>query len=300
MIICAGAFNTPQLLKLSGIGPRAELESFGIDVVVDLPGVGENLQDRYEITVVDETAHNYPIFEGSTLDAPKRGERPDGLFTEWRDKRTGPYTTNGTLAAYVKRSSSAHDDRDLFVFSLPVFFRGYYPGYSRDFTKSHNSISWVVLKAHTNNTAGSVRLRSPDPFDTPDICFNYFAEGSDDGGEDLAAVVDGVEFARALSARLGGFVAHEVLPGPSVRTREEIGNYIRQQAWGHHASCSCKIGADDDPMAVLDGRFRVRGVEGLRVVDSSVFPRIPGFFIAAAVWMVSEKASDTILAEYSG
>ncbi|MFF2110116.1 GMC family oxidoreductase [Rhodococcus koreensis] len=300
VIICAGAFNTPQLLKLSGIGPRAELESFGIDVVVDLPGVGENLQDRYEITVVDETAHNYPIFEGSTLDAPKRGEHPDGLFTEWRDKLTGPYTTNGTLAAYVKRSSSAHDDPDLFVFSLPVFFRGYYPGYSSDFTKSHNSISWVVLKAHTNNTAGSVRLRSPDPFDTPDICFNYFAEGSDDGGDDLAAVVDGVEFARALSARLRGFVAHEVLPGPSVRTREEIGNYIRQQAWGHHASCSCKIGADDDPMAVLDGRFRVRGVEGLRVVDASVFPRIPGFFIAAAVWMVSEKASDTILAEYSG
>ncbi|MFI0468953.1 GMC oxidoreductase [Saccharopolyspora sp. 5N102] len=88
------------------------------------------------------------------------------------------------------------------------------------------------------------------------------------------------------------------MPGEGIATREQIEEYVRDQAWGHHASCTCKIGADDDPMAVLDNAFRVRGVRGLRVVDASAFPAIPGFFIATAVYMLAEKASDVILAEH--
>ena len=84
-------------------------------------------------------------------------------------------------------------------------------------------------------------------------------------------------------------------PGPEVRTREDIARYVRDNAWGHHASCTCPIGADGDPMAVLDGRFRVRGTRGLRVVDASVLPRIPGFFITCAIYMASEKAADAII-----
>lgn len=257
-----------------------------------MPGVGRNLQDRYEVTVVDRIAQEYPVFEGSRLDAPGPDETPDALFAEWRDERTGPFTTNGTLAAYVKRSSVATTDPDLFVFSLPVFFRGYYPDYSVDFRARHDVVSWAVLKAHTNNTSGQVRLRSADPRDTPNINFAYFDEGNDTAGDDLEAVVDGVEFARSVSARLGDLVTEEILPGSGVATRDQIREYIRNQAWGHHASCTAKIGPDSDPLAVLDSQFRVRGVAGLRVVDASVFPRIPGFFIAAAVYMIAEKASD--------
>lgn len=298
VIVCGGAFNTPQLLKLSGIGPRDELRSHGIDVRVHSPGVGENLQDRYEVTVINRVAEDYPVFAGSKLDAPGVGEDPDALFAEWSQQRGGPYTTNGTLAAYMQRSSAADTDPDLFVFSLPVYFRGYYPGYSTDFTQAHDMLSWAILKAHTNNTAGRVRLRSADPRDVPDIDFAYFAEGNDPHGEDLDAVIDGVEFARSLSQRLGDLVTDEVLPGPQVRTRDDLADYVRNEAWGHHACGTCTIGTDDDPNAVLDGEFRVRGVQGLRVADASVFPHIPGFFLASAVYMISEKASDVLLAEH--
>lgn len=92
----------------------------------------------------------------------------------------------------------------------------------------------------------------------------------------------------------------ELIPGDALRTREQLRDFVEREAWGHHACGTAKIGAADDPLAVLDGDFRVRGVEGLRVVDASVFPDIPGFFIASAVYMVSEKASDAVIAEYGG
>lgn len=300
VILAGGAFNTPQLLKLSGIGPRAELEALGIPVAVDLAGVGANLQDRYEITVVEKLTREYPIFAGSTLNPPADGEEPDSLFSEWSTARNGPVTTNGTLAAFLKRSSGATTpDPDLFVFSLPVWFRGYYPGYSVDFTQHKDAVTWVVLKANTTNTAGTVTLASSDPFAPPVIDFSYFEEGNGRSA-DLEAVVDGVEFARSLGDRLGDLVDHEALPGRTeAADRDAVREYVRDQAWGHHASCSTPIGADDDPNAVLDSGFRVRGVDGLRVVDAGVFPRIPGYFIAAAVYMVAEKASDVIIADHS-
>ncbi|RAG73955.1 GMC family oxidoreductase, partial [Burkholderia multivorans] len=101
VIVAAGAFNTPQLLKLSGIGPAAELEEFGIPVLVDAPGVGENLHDRYEVSVVNELDADFPIFDDSTLDLPAPGEPDDHLLREWKDDRGGPYSTNGSLAAMV-------------------------------------------------------------------------------------------------------------------------------------------------------------------------------------------------------
>lgn len=229
VLLCGGAFNTPQLLKLSGVGPREELERHGIEVRVEAPGVGENLQDRYEVTVVSRLSSDYPVFEGATFDAPAAGVE-DPLFDEWEKERDGPYTTNGTLAAYIKKSSVAGGDPDLFVFSLPAYFKGYYPGYSVDFTKHHNMLSWAILKAHTNNTSGRVLLRSDDPREVPQIEFNYFEEGDDDGGDDLTAVVDGVEFARTLGKRLTGFLEEEVLPGSNVATRQEISDYVRDQA----------------------------------------------------------------------
>jgi choline dehydrogenase len=154
-----------------------------------------------------------------------------------------------------------------------------------------------VLKAHTNNSAGTVTLRSADPLDTPDINFHYFTEGNDKSGDDLESVVTGVEFVRNMMEGYKDLVAEEEVPGTQVRTREQIREFIKDEAWGHHASCTCKIGTDKDPMAVLDGDFRVRGVRKLRVVDASAFPKIPGFFIVTPVYMISEKASDVILAD---
>ena len=116
---------------------------------------------------------------------------------------------------------------------------------------------------------------------------------------DLDAIVHGVHFVRAMNQRLAkaGFIRDELLPGGSYSTDDQLRDFIRTQAWGHHASCTSKIGSDTDPFAVLDSRFRVRGTEGLRVVDASVFPKIPGYFIVTAVYMISEKAADVIQAD---
>ncbi|NHN56956.1 GMC family oxidoreductase [Calidifontibacter sp. DB0510] len=299
VIVAGGAFNTPQLLMLSGIGPAERLRALGIEPVVDLPGVGQNLHDRYEVSVVSELTQDYPLFEGADLDVPKDPQQGDALFREWRDEKFGPYSTNGSLAAIIAKSSVAQQDSDLIIFSLPIDFRGYYPGYAKDAVQAHNRLSILVLKGHTTNRAGEVVLRSADPTQPPDIRFRYFTEGSEGHERDLRGVVDGIEIARDIVGHLQEVtVARELVPGDEATERAQLETFVRDQAWGHHACGTAKIGVDGDPMAVVDGQLRVRGVEGLRVVDASVFPDIPGFFIASAVYLMSEKASRDILADH--
>jgi choline dehydrogenase len=297
VIISAGTFNTPQLLKLSGIGPAAELQKFNIPVLVDLPGVGTNLQDRYENTIVGEAATPFMI----TQDCTFLETTPDPCLEQWIDGvdevTRGVYATNGIALGVIKTSSVALGDPDLFISGAPALFTGYYPGYSSNAIKDAKHWSWIVLKAHSRNNAGTVALRSSDPRDTPIINFNSFDTGSGDWEADLQAQYEGLLYARQAFADLipldGSFT--EVWPGPNVTTEAELKAYIQREAWGHHASCTCPIGADDDPMAVLDSKFRVRGTQGLRVVDASVFPKIPGFYIALPIYMISEKAADVII-----
>ncbi len=293
VILCGGAFNTPQLLKLSGIGPRAELTAQGIVPRVDLPGVGENLQDRYEVSVVTKMKGKFSSIEGMTFRAPEAGEEPDPQFREWLQGK-GPYTTNGAVVSLIKRSFPDRPEPDLFIFGLTGFFKGYYPGYSEAIARGQDYFTWAVLKAHTNNRAGRVTLRSNDPRQVPDIDFHYFDEGMDPS-EDLDSVVAGVQTVRRITERCREVIEEEILPGPSVETPEAIRKFVRDNAWGHHASCTCKMGPATDPLAVVDSRFRVYGTRNLRVVDASVFPKIPGFFIVSAVYMISEKASDVII-----
>jgi choline dehydrogenase len=296
VILAAGAFNTPQLLKLSGIGPRAELEALGIPVVADLPGVGENLQDRYEIGVVSKFAENFRLLSDASFAPPAAGARPDVCMKQWLDSGSGIYASNGVLAGLVMRSSKEKAEPDLYIFGLPAFFKGYVPGYSSALERFHDRFTWAILKARTNNTAGRVSLRSAHAWDTPKVEFHYFSEGNDTAGQDLDAVAAGVEIARAINRRLAalGLIASEEIPGAAC-AGEQLREFIQNEAWGHHASCSSKIGADSDPMSVLDSRFRVRQTQGLRVVDASVFPKIPGYFIVSAVYMISEKALDVIV-----
>jgi choline dehydrogenase len=291
VILSGGAFNTPQLLMLSGIGPVEELRKHAIPVRVDLPGVGKNLQDRYEIGVVNRMKFTeWELFEGAKFDAT------DPQFKCWNERRNGPYITNGAILSLFKRSANDRPLPDLFCLAVLGRFQGYFPGYSELFAKSLNYLTWAVLKAHTNNRAGEVTLRSADPRDTPKINFRYFQEGTPDGGQDLDSVVDGIRFVRRITAKLkkNGLIAEEELPGEGLESDEDLRKYIRDNAWGHHASCSCAIGPREQD-GVLDSRFRVYGTHGLRVVDASVFPRIPGFFIVSAVYMIGEKAADVIL-----
>jgi choline dehydrogenase len=304
VILCGGAYNTPQLLKLSGIGPKAELERLQIKVRVDLPGVGTNLQDRYEIAAITEVHKDFVLLENLAMGEPTPGEQPDAALKEWRENKTGIYTSNAVIVGILKKSRPELPAPDLFIFAVPGFFKGYYKGYSQDranpnLPNKHNILTWLVMKAHTKNRAGTVTLRSADPRDVPEINFHYFYEGTDRGdSEDLDALVEGFEFVRKINriAMHRGVVKREIWPSQESNVENDAGirEFITREAWGHHASCSCPIGADGDPMAVLDSRFRVRGVRNLRVVDASVFPRIPGTFIVTNVYMISEKASDVI------
>lgn len=297
VIVAGGVYNSPQLLKLSGVGPAEELESFGIPVVVDLPGVGTNLQDHYEITVQGKAPSNFSALDGCTFglfgaDDPcvDRWNSPIPVLND-----RGIYSSSGLAATmFYKSSAAAQNEFDVFVFGGPVNFRGYFPGYAVNGTIEHDWFSWAILKAHPRNTAGSVTLRSADPLDMPDILFNYFDTGSGDSDADVLAMSEAVALARkAFKSQL--VAIDEVLPGSEVTSDEAVADYVKDTAWGHHASSTCPIGTDDDPMAVLDGDFRVRGVAGLRVVDASVYPRIPGTFTAVSTFMVAEKAADVIL-----
>jgi choline dehydrogenase len=292
VILSGGSFNTPQLLMLSGIGPAEELKRHGLPVAVDLPGVGRNLQDRYEVGVITELKEDFKILGDATF---KADDPNDPAMKQWREKRTGLYTSNGAVLGIVKRSKPERPEPDLFIFGLPGYFKGYFPGYSNYLETRKTRFTWAILKAHTHNTAGFVKLRTTDPRDTPDINFKYFDEGNDSSGEDLESVVEGVKFVRQMSTRVDIMGKSELLPSAEVSTDEQLKTFIKDEAWGHHACGTCKIGKDSDPMAVLNSRFQVRGVQGLRVVDASVFPHIPGFFIVTPIYMISEKASDVIL-----
>ncbi|KAH8602441.1 hypothetical protein B0O99DRAFT_648191 [Bisporella sp. PMI_857] len=302
VILSAGAFNTPQLLKLSGVGPTTELSQFGIPTIVNLPGVGTNLQDRYENTVIGETTSDFSLTSECTF----VGTLPDPCLERWKNGvgpiTKGTYGTNGIALGIIRKSSASSGEPDLFISGAPANFRGYYPGVARDSLKDKRHWSWITLKAHTGNNAGTVKLRSADPRDTPLINFNYFDTGvttSSADAKDVQALYEGILYSRrAFDVLLpldGDFT--EVWPGPNVTAEADVKNWIKNEAWGHHASCTCPIGADSDPLAVLDSKFRVRGTQGLRVVDASVFPKIPGFYIALPIYIVSEKAADVIIAD---
>jgi choline dehydrogenase len=294
VILAGGAFNSPQLLMLSGIGPGDQLKQFGIQVVADRPGVGTNLQDRYEVGIISEMKNNWKVIENATFKPPLPNQPGDPCYTEWQNG-SGVYTTNGALVAVIKKSFPDRPVPDLFLFALAGYFRGYFPGYSQDVERTKNFLTWAILKAHTNNNAGFVRLKSADPRDRPLIDFKYFTEGSDVAGADLDAVVQGVKFARAVSKN-NEAIKGEIYPGPAVQSDDDIKQFVQDNAWGHHASCTNPMGKANDDNAVVDSNFKVIGVDGLRVVDASIFPRIPGFFIVTPIYMIAEKASDVIMA----
>ncbi len=289
VILAGGAFNTPQLLMLSGIGPADHLQDPDIDVPVKVPlaGVGENLQDRYEIGVVNRmNFKEWRILRGAQFNSKDR------QYKQWKWTRTGVYKTNGVVSAVFLKSPYPDDPEklpDIFCFALLGPFAGYEPDYSARFAKERNYLTWAVLKAHTNNCKGTVRLRSKDPRDTPAINFCYFDEGNDATGDDLKSTVWAVEEVRKLTRKLiDDKTMVEELPG-----NLDVEEYVKTHAWGHHACGTCKIGPEENG-GVVNGDFEVHGTRGLRIVDASVFPKIPGFFIVSSIYTIAEKAADVI------
>jgi choline dehydrogenase len=300
IILAAGAFNTPQLLMNSGIGPATDLAVQNISVIVDRPGVGANLQDRYEIPVIDQLDHEFTLLDGY----PFTGDPDDRGFSDWENHRRGFYTINGGTIAMMRRSGETPSENcDLFIFGIPGEFAGYKLNYSEAIrtTQGRSRFSWIILKAHTSNR-GTVRLRTTDPRDPPVVNFQSFGDGGRPDDPDLKALQWGVDRVREVMDPLRklGVTQSEYLPGIG-RTGQALTEFIKTRAWGHHASCTCRIGDPADTDAVLDSSFRVIGIPGgnLRVVDASVFPKIPGYFIVLPIYLIAEKAADAILQQYN-
>ena len=207
------------------------------------------------------------------------------------------YISSGATIGVVRRSSPQASDPDIFAMALPTRFEGYFPGYSKWLHEHPDFLSWAVLKAHTRNRAGTVRLRSADARDTPEIDFHYFDPADDPQGEDVRAVVDAIKFVRHVMAPLvrSRPVSPEHVPGPDGRRPTRRSRATCATTPGATTRRARARSARAEQGGVVDSRFRVHGTRGLRVVDASVFPRIPGFFLASAVYMIAEKAADAVL-----
>jgi len=199
------------------VGPRDVLNDHEIPIRVELPGVGSNLQDRYEVGVVNRMRDDWALYKGVKFDTT------DDQYQRWSKKRDGIYATNGAVLTMFNRSRHAGELPDLFCMALLAQFKGYFPGYSALFPQGLNYLTWVILKAHTRNRKGRVTLRSNDPRDTPRINFNYFEEGGD---EDLEAVVEGIQFVRQLTAKLANedLIVTEEIPGKDCQSVDDLKN----------------------------------------------------------------------------
>lgn len=287
IVLCGGTYRTPQLMMLSGLGPADHLRSLGIEPERDMPGVGNNLQDRYEIGVANQMVEPWAALKGveyTTTDKPYR---------QWKRWRRGTYKSNGAIFGVEMKSRPELAVPDLFLFSLLVDFQGYYRGYS-DRTRAKDYMTWAILKAYTNNSAGTLRLRSCDPDDDPEVQFHYFHEGSPGWQDDLDAVVTGIKYVRKIADAMGPQLKRESAPGRTISSDEDLRKYVKDNAWGHHACGTCAM-KPELLGGVVDSRFSVHGIQGLRIADASVFPRIPGYFLVSAVYMIAEKAADVIL-----
>ena len=279
VILCGGSINSPQLLMLSGVGPAADLERLGIAVVADLPGVGQNLQDHLEVYV------QYKSREPVSMQPALQTWRRPWIGFQWLFLRRGPGATNYFEGGGFVRSNDDVDYPNLMFHFLPLAIR--YDGTSPAGGHGYQ----VHVGPMYSDARGTLTLKSADPRQHPALQFNYLSTD-----QDRREWVEAIHVARGILKQpaMERFNGGEVSPGPNVSTDEEILGWVAQDAeTALHPSCTARMGIGPD--AVVDPRtLRVHGLDGLRVVDASVFPCITNATIYAPVMMVAEKAADLI------
>ena len=280
IILCGGAINTPQILQISGIGDAQLLNSVGVDVVHHLPGVGANLQDHLEVYV--QYACKQPVSMQPNL---KKWKRPF-IGANWLFFRKGPGATNHFEGGGFARSNQNERYPNLMFHFLPLAIR-----YDGTAPKGGHGYQ-VHIGPMYSDARGSIKIKSKNPFEKPALLFNYISTD-----QDRREWVEAVKVARNIlnQPAMAEFNGGETSPGVSVSTDEEILEWVRRDAeTALHPSCTAKMGIDD--MAVVDPTsMKVHGVEGLRVVDASVFPYVTNGNLYAPTMMVAEKAADLIL-----
>ncbi|HUG04107.1 MAG TPA: choline dehydrogenase [Steroidobacteraceae bacterium] len=281
VILSAGSINSPKLLKLSGIGPAAELRKHGIIVLSDLPGVGENLQDHLEFYF--QVACTQPVTLYSSMGLFARAM----IGARWLLTKDGLGATNHFETGGFIRSRAGVPYPDIQFHFLPLAVT--YDGSS--LAKEHG------FQAHVgpmrSKSRGFVRLASADARDKPRILFNYLRHP-----DDLVEMRACVRLTREIFAQAAfdPYRGREIQPGENIVTNAQIDSFVRAKVESaYHPSCSCRMGRRDDPMAVVDPEARVMGVERLRVIDSSIMPSITTGNLNAPTIMLAEKCADHIL-----
>jgi choline dehydrogenase len=279
VILCGGAINSPQILQLSGVGSAAELDALGIEVVHDLPAVGENLQDHLEVYI--QCASKLPV---TVAPAYRKRNRPlVGL--QWLLFRSGPGATNHFEAGGFVRSNDEAAYPNLMFHFLPIAIR-----YDGSAPQGHGY--QVHVGPMYSDSRGSVKILSPDPRVHPALRFNYLSTE-----QDRQEWVEAVCCARHILTQpaFDEFNGGELSPGSGVETDDQILDWVARDAeTALHPSCSCRMGTDDTSVVHPD-TMRVHGVDGLRVVDASAMRYVTNGNIYAPVMMVAEKAADLIL-----
>ena len=280
VIVCSGAINSPQVLQLSGIGNAEELKALGIDVVHDLPGVGENMQDHLEVYV------QYKSKKPVSMNPALKWWKKPFIGYQWLFHRSGPAATNHFEAGGFIRSNEDVKYPNIQFHFLPLAIR--YDGTQ----PSHGHGYQVHVGPMYSNSKGSIKIKSTDPRQHPALKFNYLSTD-----QDKKEWVEAIRCARKIMNQpaFSEFNGGESSPGNHIQTDEDILNWVAKDAeTALHPSCTCKMGKDD--MAVVDpDTMKVHGVENLRVVDASVMPYVTNGNIYAPTMMVAEKACDLIL-----
>ncbi|RWP79973.1 choline dehydrogenase [Mesorhizobium sp.] len=281
VIVAASSINSPKILMLSGIGPAEHLREYGIQVVANRPGVGRNLQDHMELYIQQESTQ--PITLNSVLNPFSKAM----IGAQWLFFKSGLGATNHFEAAAFVRSRAGVDYPDIQYHFIPAAVR--YDGKAA--AKAHG------FQAHVgpmrSKSRGSVTLRSPDPRSKPVIRFNYMSHP-----DDWTEFRHCIRLTREIfgQSAFDLYRGEELSPGSHVQSDDDLDAFIRDHAESAYHPCgTCKMGRADDPMSVVDPECRVIGVEGLRVADSSIFPRVTNGNLNAPSIMTGEKAADHIL-----
>ncbi len=281
VIICAGSIGSPQLLQLSGIGPTKVLNDAGVDVLHELPGVGENLQDHLEVYF--QYHCKKPITLNSKLNLLSKGL----IGIEWILAKTGLGATNHFESCGFIRSRAGLKWPNIQYHFLPAAMR--YDGNAAMDGHGYQ----VHAGVNKVTSRGSVKIKSSDPQSKPTIIFNYM-----ETEQDRQDWRDCIRLTREILSQpaLDEFNAGEASPGIGVSSDEEIDAWVRANVESaYHPSCSCKMGSLDDPMTVVNNEGQVNGIGSLRVIDSSVFPTIPNGNLNGPTIMLAEKMADSVL-----
>jgi len=283
VILAAGAYQTPKLLMLSGIGPEDELTRHGLKTVVALPGVGKNLQDHYECPVVANTKGSFGYY------GQDRGWPMIKAGLQYLMFKSGPVSTTGVETCAFYDLDGNNDRPTIQMFCVPTVYldrdvMGTEPG-------DGVTINSLLLRPKAR---GSVTLASKDPFESPIVDTQIFGHP-----DDLRLTMAGLRFARTVldASPMRDLIEKEIFPGPDVTSYDAVAAHCKRTVkTGYHPVGTCKMGRDSDQEAVLDLRLRVRGTRGLRVVDASMMPAIVSGNTNAAVMAAAGKAADLILA----